>query len=217
MSILRSLMLDTSSTLCTAGLTLLVKLLPLYAVHARTSLKSILGELFAVLSRILVWKERPPASFPESTDEPLDPVFEQELERERNRLMIIPIRPDFHWRRLELTFDATTSLAPPLRPYFTILYYLYPSNVLKFLSSPAQYLIDLPLPSPYTLDWSEALPQDEIRRRSEVCFIQLFRNDTHEYISDYFVNTCAILYLCGVMQQLSFLRMNSGQNIPPPE
>ncbi|KAH0584353.1 hypothetical protein H2248_009893 [Termitomyces sp. 'cryptogamus'] len=166
-SILRSLMLDTSSTVCTTGLALLVKLLPLYAVHARPSLKSILGELFAVLSRILVWKERPPARFPESTYEPLDQSFEQELERERNRLMTIPIRPDFQWRRLELTFDATTSLPPPLRPYFTILYYLYPSNVLKFLSSPAQYLVNLPLPSPYTLDWSEALPQDEIRRRSE--------------------------------------------------
>ncbi|KAG6874066.1 hypothetical protein C0995_006923 [Termitomyces sp. Mi166 len=167
MSILRSLMLDTSSTVCTAGLTLLVKLLPLYAVHARTSLKLILGELFAVLSRILIWKERPPASICESTDEPLDQAFEEELEREMNRLMTIPLHPDFKWQRLELTFDATTSLPPPSRPYFTILYYLYPSNVLKFLNSPAQYLIDLPLPSPYTLDWPEALPQDEIRRRSE--------------------------------------------------
>ncbi|KAG6919937.1 hypothetical protein DXG01_013286 [Tephrocybe rancida] len=164
-SLLRCLLLDTSSTVCTAGLTLLVKLLPLYAIHARAILKSILGKLLVVLARLMCWKERPPSSIREPTDEPLDTAFEQELDRERNRL--IPIRPDLKWERLQVTFNATTSLPPSSRPFFTMLYYLYPSNVLQFLSSPAQYLIDNSTPSPYTVAWPEALAEDEIRRRSE--------------------------------------------------
>ncbi|KAG6831182.1 hypothetical protein H0H92_012322 [Tricholoma furcatifolium] len=164
-SLLRSLLLDTSSTVCTAGLTLLVKLLPLYAVHAQSALKSLLADLFAVLARIICWRERPLSSTREPSDEPLDSAFEQELARERNRA--IPIHPDLKWDRLELTFDATASHPPAARPCFSILYYLYPSNLLKFLRLPAQYLIDSCIPSPYTVDWSVALPQDEVRRLSE--------------------------------------------------
>ncbi|KAG6821069.1 hypothetical protein H0H93_007228 [Arthromyces matolae] len=164
-SIIRSLLLDSSSTVCTAGLTLLVKLLPLYAVHARIILRSMLGKLLAVLARILCWKERPPLTVREDSDDPPDLAFEQELDREMNRL--IPIRPDLDWERLETTFDATASHPPSSRPYFTILYYLYPSNVLKFLRSPAQYLIDNTALSPYTVDWPQALKENEIRRRSE--------------------------------------------------
>ncbi|KAG6865020.1 hypothetical protein C0991_005566 [Blastosporella zonata] len=164
-SILRCLLLDTSSTVCTAALTLLVKLLPLYAIHARATLRSMLGRLLAVLARLICWKERPPSSLREPSDEPPDLDFEQELDRERNRL--IPIRPDLNWERLEVTFNATTSLPPSSRSYFTMLYYLYPSNILQFLISPAQYLINSSTRSPYTLDWPEALAEDEIRRRSE--------------------------------------------------
>ncbi|KAF8061581.1 hypothetical protein FPV67DRAFT_1509482 [Lyophyllum atratum] len=163
--IFRSLLLDTSSTVCSAGLTLLVKLLPLFAVHARTTLKTMLPKLLVILARIVCWKERPPSSFPEAVDEPSDPAFEQELENETNRL--IPLRPDLVWERLELTFNATTSLPPSPRPYFTVLYYLYPSNVLQFLNAPAEYLMSSSTPSPYTSDWDEALSQDEIRRKSE--------------------------------------------------
>ncbi|KAG5639531.1 hypothetical protein H0H81_000676 [Sphagnurus paluster] len=164
-SVLRSLLLDTSSTVCTAGLTLVVKLLPLFAVHARNSLRPMLPKLLAVLARIMCWKERPPSSVHQSPDEPPDPAFEQELENETNRL--IPIRPDLKWERLQLTFNATTSHPPSSRPYFTVLYYLYPANVLQFLSSPAEYLIKHGAPSPYTIGWEEALPRDEIRRKSE--------------------------------------------------
>ncbi|KAF5386567.1 hypothetical protein D9615_001902 [Tricholomella constricta] len=163
-SVLRSLLLDTSSTVCTAGLTLLVKLLPLFAMHARNTLRSMLPKLLAVLARIMCWKERPPSQFRQSDELP-DPAFEQELESETNRL--IPIRPDLKWERLQLTFNATTSLPPSPRPYFTVLYYLYPSNVLQFLRAPAQYLINSSTRSPYTLEWDEALAQDEIRRKSE--------------------------------------------------
>ncbi|GLB35411.1 putative tuberous sclerosis 1 [Lyophyllum shimeji] len=164
-SILRSLLLDTSSTVCSAGLTLVVKLLPLFAVHARTALKSMLPRLLVILARIICWKERPPSNIPAAAGELSDPAFEQELESETNRLL--PLRDDLVWERLQVTFNATTSLPPSPRPYFTVLYYLYPSNVLQFLSAPAHYLMSNAVPSPYAMDWDEALAQDEIRRKSE--------------------------------------------------
>lgn len=162
-SVLRSLMLDNSSTVCTIGLTLLVKLLPVFAVHARGVLKSMLPGLLAVLARLLCWKERPPSGLP--VDDPPSEELERELENEINR--IIPIRSTFHWRRLESTFNATPSHPPSPRPYFTALYYLYPSNVLRFSSNPTLYLVDHSYPSPYTLEWHQVFPEDEIRKRSE--------------------------------------------------
>jgi hypothetical protein len=165
-SILFSLFLDTSSTVCAAGLTLLVKLLHIFAVHARAILRSMLPRLLAILARIMCWKERPPSGSPASMEDPPDAEFEQELENEANRFL--PIRSDLEWKRLELTFNATTSLPPSPRAYFTTLYYLYPSNVLKFLRGPVAYLVNNSVRSPYTLDWDKALLEDEIRRKSEV-------------------------------------------------
>jgi hypothetical protein len=163
-SVLRSLMLDNSSTVCTASLTLLIELLPVFAVHAREVLKSMLPDLLAILARLMCWKERPPSSLP-ADDPPIEEI-EQELENEVNR--VIPIRSTFKWTRLEMTFNATPSHPPSPRPYFTALYYLYPSNVLKFLSNPTLYLVNHSCESPYTLEWHQIFAEDEIRRRSEV-------------------------------------------------
>lgn len=202
-SILFSLFLDTSSTVCTAGLTLLVKLLPIFAVHARDKLRSMLPRLLAILARILCWKERPPSASPAPLDEPPDAEFEQELENEANRLL--PIRSDLEWTRLELTFNATTSMPPSPRAYFTILYYLYPSNVLKFLRGPIVYLVSNAVRSPYTLDWDKALLEDEIRRKSEVRTTQRLLNFLlilREY-SIYCENMSAIPFSFGATRWLS--------------
>ncbi|PPQ72091.1 hypothetical protein CVT24_008378 [Panaeolus cyanescens] len=162
--ILYSLFLDYSSTVCMHGVTLMVKLLPYIAVYARKDLKDMLPKLLAVLARIMCWKERRAAKAV-TLDDNVDVDFERELEQERNR--VLPIAPDIQWERLEMVFSATISPPPQSRPYFTILYYLYPSNVLKFLRNPVQYLTDSGLRSPYTEPWASALDQDEIRRRSE--------------------------------------------------
>lgn len=146
----------------------MVKLLPYIAVYARKDMKDMLPKLLAVLARIMCWKERRAAKAV-SLDDNVDVDFERELEQERNR--VLPIASDIHWERLEMVFSATISPPPQSRPYFTILYYLYPSNVLKFLRNPVQYLTDSGLRSPYTEPWERALDQDEIRRRSEVTFI----------------------------------------------
>jgi hypothetical protein len=159
LSIIHSLLLDTSATLCAAGLTLLVKLLPIFAVYARKTLKAMFPSYLAILARVLCWKER---VSPRSTD------IDSQLRPETEPTPLLPLRPDLQWNRLESTFDTTPSPPPCPRTYFTIMYYLYPSNVLQFLSGPAEYLSQSSVLSPYTVEWKKALDQDEIRRRSEV-------------------------------------------------
>jgi hypothetical protein len=161
-----SLLLDYSSTVCTAEMTLMVKLLPVFAIHASTMLKPILPKLLAILARIMCLKERPPSDPQLPEDEAAGVDFDREIVKEASP--VLHIRSDLEWERLEMTFNTTISFPPSPRPYFTTLYYLYPSNVLKFLRSPAQYLDDASVRSPYTVGWAQALEEDEIRRRSEV-------------------------------------------------
>jgi len=162
LSIIRSLLLDSSSTVCTTSLTLLVKVLPVLAVHARNDLKAIFPMFLAVLARIMCWKERAPAA---SADAPHQPGPQPKPKNEPKNLD--PIHPDYQWNRLDLTFDAAPSPPPCVRSYFTILYYLYPSNVLQFLSGPVAYLAQASVPS-HPIDWDKVLDEGEIRRRSEV-------------------------------------------------
>ncbi|KAI0085382.1 hypothetical protein BDY19DRAFT_996910 [Irpex rosettiformis] len=78
----------------------------------------------------------------------------------------LPIRTEVEWVRLEQTFTGATS-PPPLQRYFTLLYYLFPCNTLRFLRLPAVYLEKSRLGSPYTSIWEEALDEDKIRSKSE--------------------------------------------------
>lgn len=164
--LLLSLSLDNSSTACTLAVTLIVKLLPFFAVHAREALKEMLPRLFAVLARIMCWKRRRASKGRTLSDEAVDVDFEKELEQETNP--VLTVSKDVQWERLDMIFNVTTPMPPSSRPFFTMLYYLYPSNVLKFLRSPVQYLKDNNIPSPYLETWERALNEDEIRRRTEV-------------------------------------------------
>jgi len=171
-SLLLSLSLDNSSTACTLEVSLLVKLLPYFAVNAREDLKELLPKLLAVLARIMCWKKRRASRDNMPADEKIDVDFERELERETNRPLTIS--PHITWERLEMVFNVATSSPPQSRPYFTTLYYLYPSNLLRFLRNPAQYLHDNDITSPYVESWEQALDQNEIRRRSEVTSLAIF-------------------------------------------
>lgn len=171
-SLLLSLSLDNSSTACTLGVTLIVKTLPFLAVHAKEDLKSMLPRLLAILARIMCWKQR--RSTKDRTQTGADEVdvdLEKELEKEANP--ILNISPRISWDRLDLVFNVATPLPPSSRPYFTILYYLYPSNVLKFLRHPVNYLVETDTLNPYAESWDQVLDMNEIRRRSEVCDFHL--------------------------------------------
>ncbi|KAJ2917216.1 hypothetical protein MD484_g3210, partial [Candolleomyces efflorescens] len=198
-SLANCLFLDNSSTVCTAAVRLTVKFIPYFAVHARSTLKATFPQFLAILARIMCWKERVP-----TTNNPLaqhDPEFERELYRESSRILYPRI--DLHWERLEMTFFASTSTPPNSRQFFTILYYLYPSNVLKFIRGPAAYLKEAELDSPYTVDWNKAFEESEVKRRSEVSVIQVKEMTKLEFWNKYDVGRIVseatmldIRYLC---------------------
>lgn len=173
-SLLRSLLLDNSSTMCTIGLTVLVKILPIFAVHACEDLKHLLVQFLSVLIRIICWRERPlstlKASAPPSlqlSDVPSEAevALDQELQGDRRPPQV---RPDIGWEKLESTFDATASSAPSPRSLFTILYYLFPRNVLRFLREPINCMTEYRFESPYTVGWTEVLDEVNIRSKGEV-------------------------------------------------
>jgi hypothetical protein len=148
-----------------------MKLLPVFAVQAVEPLKLMLPPLLAILSRLICWKERPPYnnlrdSAIQGEDVPDDADLAKDLDIDSTRTL--HVQPDLGWERLELTFDSKESCAPPPRPYFTFLYYLFPCNVLQFLRSPITYLNTHSFASPYTVTWDEALDEVNIRSKSEV-------------------------------------------------
>lgn len=171
-SLLNSLLLDNSSTICTIGLTVIVKLLPIFAVKACEELKLMLPRLLAILARIICWKERSVSK----------PVFEEGVEdidecstnddaqvsaiNQFTASSNLPLRPGLGWDRLELMFNAASS-APPPGIYFSCLYYLFPCNLLRFLRGPSAYLNDRRYESPFSISWEDALDEDIIRSKSE--------------------------------------------------
>ena len=166
-SLLNSLLLDKSSTVCAIGLNFLVNLCPVFAVEACEQLKSMLPTLLVILARILCWKERQCSS-----------VLDQDVDNSTDTDDQVSVshvdlrtRPQQDWERLDTTFRTGRSSAPPLRRYFTILYYLFPCNVLLFLRTPVAHLTQHHVESPYDSDWEDALDEDEIRSKSEVIHI----------------------------------------------
>ncbi|KZT26270.1 hypothetical protein NEOLEDRAFT_1132306 [Neolentinus lepideus HHB14362 ss-1] len=183
-SLLISLLVDNSSTVCISGLTVASKLLPIFAVHATDGLKAILPQLLAILARTICWKERQ-LTVPSNEDIAQD---ENSPEATSGVDVLPQLRADLDWQRLEMTFAASS--APSPHHYFTYIYYLFPCNTIRFLRDPLDYINDHCLPSPYTVPWEEIWDEDEIKSRSEsilrghVVHPRLLWNDAAEELAE---------------------------------
>ncbi|KAI0636896.1 hypothetical protein C8Q77DRAFT_1215790 [Trametes polyzona] len=173
-SLLHSLIFDNSSTVCTIALTVLIKLLPIFAVKACQQLKRLLPLLLVVLARILCWKERQSSSpiipvLPDPEDSDEEDAFASDDGEDvvREGTSSLKIREDIEWERLELTFDGPASKAPSPDRYFTFLYYLFPCNTIRFLRYPVRYLNDNGVDSLYAVDWEDALDEEKIKSKCE--------------------------------------------------
>jgi hypothetical protein len=211
-SLQNSLFLDYSSTVCTIGISLFVKLLPFFAAYAREDLKTMLPTLLAILARLMCWKERPPVKGRNSKD--IDVEFERELENEANR--VFSISPHIKWERLDMSFNLNTvPSSPSSRSLFTVLYYLYPANLLLFLRIPVEYLITSAVDCPYKEPWEQVLDQDQIRRTSVVRIFNFIVRLHRSYLvfsRTYYENIIVILCLFGVMPKGKYQNLNSGEN-----
>lgn len=163
-SLLNSLLLDKSSTVCTIGLSILTKLLPIFAVEAPQVLKGILPRLFCVLARMICWKDQPPPTTAQSPETEGVPVLEQEPDETGPVLFV---RSGLNWQILESPLDCDALSPPNPRQYYTLLYYLFPCNVLRFLRHPVLYFTSNHVESLYTVDWDTALDEQKIRSKSK--------------------------------------------------
>ncbi|TFY63751.1 hypothetical protein EVJ58_g3060 [Rhodofomes roseus] len=170
-TILHTLLFDNSSTVAVVALTVLTKLLPIFAVKATDKLKRYVPLLVLVLARVVCWRER---QDPAQSEPPLDSEGTSESgnvsdveEGLPDAAYTLPISEDINWERLEQTFLGGASSAPSAHRYFTMLYYLYPCNTLRFLRYPKQYMADFGCENPYAVDWEEVLDEPQIRSKSE--------------------------------------------------
>jgi hypothetical protein len=175
-------LLNNSSTVCKVGLTVLVKLIPIFVVYARENLKQILPQLLAILVPMITWTDRAvPKNSGSSTTvlQLYDVNQEEEVEPDQELRDNKPlhVRPNLGWERLESTSDATNLSAPSPRSLFTILHHLFPRTTLRFLRESVNCLAEWGLATPYTVSWEEALDEYEIRSKSEV-----WRPIKHSYI-----------------------------------
>jgi hypothetical protein len=159
-SLLSSLLFDESPVACTLSLTLMVQLLPTFAIHASETLKSMLPKLLAILARVICWKERP------SFDEMTDLLRESSPAGDIAHTQPFPIRSDLPWIRLSGVLDSATPSPPSPNAFFRILYYLYPCNTLLFLRNSITFMESVECP--YAVPWNVVLDEDQIRSRSEV-------------------------------------------------
>jgi solute carrier family 25 (mitochondrial carrier protein), member 16 len=132
--LLTCLTIDTSRTVISSGLTALVMFLP----HIPDSLGPYLSRLFIVYSRILCWDR-----FHQKPDVGSDNGDSKEIDNEKNNSFSSnenEMVSDPSWKRLDSSFDTTSSTTPDLSHYFTFLYGLYPINFTSFIRKPYKYL-----------------------------------------------------------------------------
>lgn len=176
-SLMNCLIFDNSSTECTVGISVLTKLLPIFAVKACEDLKRLLPSLLVVLARVVCWETRPHYILPDlaleaerghNQDVLVEPMVDDPRDMpvsdNSNRL---PIRTELEWERLDQTFVGASVTGPPRQQYFAYLYYLFPCNTLQFLRGAVSYVTKTELESPYTIGWEDALDEDKIRSKSE--------------------------------------------------
>ena len=177
-SILTSLLVDNSTTTCVIGLTVVTKLLPIFAVKDSAQLKRMLPFLFAILARVMCWKESHPHSAEEahsglsrSTNDKGDKQTTQGI---MECSCCLGLRPELGWQRLEPNSSPNTSPAPSPQRFFSFLYYLFPSNLVNYLRNPVAYMAGSDTESPYCVDWEAVFDQEQVKTKSEVDFSLLY-------------------------------------------
>ncbi|KAI9888978.1 MAG: hypothetical protein M1814_006095 [Vezdaea aestivalis] len=148
-SLLRCLLLDTSTTALSLALTNLVMFLP----HIPSSLVSFLPCLFVIYGRISCWERYS-----------LSPIDADKGDTKAGSTLPnggIPVDPT--WEVLEYSFETADSTTPELSHFFTFLYGLYPINFTIFIRNPATYLEDAQYEGSQTVDFNS----DLIKQRTE--------------------------------------------------
>ena len=138
-NLLRCLLIDKNTTVISSALTALMTFMP----HIPNAATAFLPKLFLVYNRLLCWDNPQPASTSREGEENFDTTEKHSRESlvpdvERNPPLLI----DDSWIQ-SLPDENSTSVptsSPDVTPYFTLLYGLYPLNLINFINKPRRYL-----------------------------------------------------------------------------
>jgi hypothetical protein len=164
-TLLLSLQLDNSTTACSLALTVLVKVLPMFAMSAGELLKVMIPRMLLVLARMICFKL--PSKRPLQDASPDANVDLSDGGHNPHPSGPTP-RPDLHWRTLEQSYEGADRQAPSPYALFTLLYYLYPCNLIRFLRSPLEYLHAHDVVNPFVGEWTDLLDPAQLKSKSEV-------------------------------------------------
>lgn len=144
-NLLKCLEIDTSTTVISLSMTVLVMLLP----HIPNSSVKYLPNLFKIYSRLLFWeRERGPS---------ITEVAELEKASDTDS------DSDEAWEKLQYSSDFDEEMVPEILTFFTFLYGLYPINFMSYIRKPERYLRHANYDDQDDMD----VQPSEVRQRSE--------------------------------------------------
>lgn len=162
-----SLQLDTSKTSTSLGVLALVTLIPHCPNWLASGGAGGIPALLSIFARIVDWKKLIPG-WEERTSSSTGPEAEEEhewqqVERLSKRLQL---RKGLEWKRLESNYDAAQTQRPNAEMLFTVLYGIFPCNVIRFLRAPIDYLRKAEYQSPFLADWDDIIDENAIQQKS---------------------------------------------------
>ena len=128
--LLQCLQIDTSTTVISLALTILIMFMP----HICNSLAKYLPQLFFVYTRILCWDKYGVVRL-EELKTPVSPGG-KETHRADSPASGKEDSLGNVWQKLESSFEIATSTTPDVSDFFTFLYGLYPINLVTFIREP---------------------------------------------------------------------------------
>lgn len=144
-SLLHCLQKDTSTTVVSLAMTVLIMLLP----HMPNSVRPHLPELFKIYARLLFWERERGTSIAE-------PLSDENHDN-------TDVNEDASWEKIHYSSEFDADTIPELRTLFTFLYGLYPINFMSFIRKPERYLRHANYDDTDDMD----VQPSEVRERSE--------------------------------------------------
>jgi len=132
--LLQCLQVDTSTTVISLALTILIMFMP----HICNSLARYLPQLFFIYTRVLCWDKYGVVRLEECKF----PVVQggKETHRADSPASGKEDSTGNVWQKLDSSFETATSTTPDVSDFFTFLYGLYPINLVTFIREPYKYL-----------------------------------------------------------------------------
>ncbi|PWN25574.1 hypothetical protein BDZ90DRAFT_262221 [Jaminaea rosea] len=169
--IITSLRLDTSTTLVSLCITALIILIPQIPNWIANGGAGGVPILLLTYARIVDWRKLGPGweqrlgegEEMENLRRQLDEEF-TEMERLSRRLTL---RPEVKWRRLESKVDTDHTGDPDALRFFTVVYGLFPCNMIRFLRAPIDYLRKANCVPLLDSEWEDLIDETNLQLRSE--------------------------------------------------